>query len=79
MSAWAQCTIIVAPGGSNGNPGTVTAPLATPDFAVAKASAGAVVCLRAGTYQLTTHVVIDKSLTIQSYPGEWAVIAGDNS
>jgi nitrous oxidase accessory protein NosD len=79
MSAWAQCTIIVAPGGSNGNPGTVTAPLATPDFAVAKASAGAVVCLRAGTYQLTTHVVIDKSLTIQSYPGEWAVIAGDNT
>lgn len=75
--ASAQCTVVVAPGGNDGNPGTVAAPFATPNVALKSATPGAVVCLRAGTYVLKADMVADKPMTIQSYPGEWAVLTAD--
>ena len=77
--AVAQCTVVAAPGGNDANPGTLAAPVATPNQAVRNAAAGGVVCLRGGTYVVTTTVIADKALTIQSYPGEAAVLTASTT
>lgn len=79
MIASAQCTVVVAVGGNDSNPGTVAAPLATPAMALQNVTSGGVVCLRAGTYTLTADLVASTPMTIQSYPGEMAVLTADNS
>jgi hypothetical protein len=71
-------TLYVSPSGSDGNPGTLAAPLATPGRALAVAAAGDTVLLRAGTYSITRSLAItQRGLTLRSYPGEWArIVAG---
>ncbi len=66
--------IFVAPNGSDDNPGTEAAPLATPNAALRAASAGDSVILRGGTYTGGEVRVETPNVTIKSYPGEWAVL-----
>jgi len=68
----AQCSLYVAPSGNDTNPGTLTAPFATPVKAVQAAPSGATVCLRGGTYNMAAPAIIEKPLTLMSYPGEAA-------
>ena len=73
-------TIYVSPTGSDGNPGTLTAPLATPARALQIASAGDTVLLRAGTYQIAATLQIhQRGLRFASYPGERGKIVGDTA
>jgi hypothetical protein len=72
----AQCTLFVAPGGNDANPATQSAPLATPAQALQVATPGSVVCLRDGVYPITAGLAISTPLTLQSYPGELAVLSG---
>jgi parallel beta helix pectate lyase-like protein len=71
-------TLYVAPSGSDANPGTLAAPLATPAKALTLAAAGDTILLRAGTYTITRSLSITKpGLTLRSYPGERAkIVAG---
>jgi hypothetical protein len=71
-------TLYVTPAGSDANPGTLAAPLATPGKALALAAAGDTILLRAGTYTITRTLSITKAgLTLRSYPGERAkIVAG---
>lgn len=62
--------IIVAPNGSDTATGTATAPLRTLAKAIAKASSGATIALRAGTYHESVVIPAQKRLTIQSWPKE---------
>ena len=62
------------PGGSDSNPGTETAPFATPNAALRAAQAGDTVTLRGGTYTGGEVRVETPNLTIRSYPGELAVL-----
>jgi parallel beta helix pectate lyase-like protein len=74
----AAATLYVAPFGSDTNPGTLAAPVATPGRALALAAAGDTILLRAGTYTITRTLSIAKTgLTLRSYPGERArIVAG---
>ena len=68
-------TLYVSPTGHDSNPGTLTAPLASPARALALAVAGDTVLLRGGTYSLTRPLTITQAgLTLASYPGERARI-----
>src|SRR5215204_1000584 len=70
-------TLYVAPSGNDGNPGTLNAPLATPERALSVAAAGDAVVLRGGTYTITRSLQIRQpGLTLASYPGERARIVG---
>jgi hypothetical protein len=71
-------TLYVAPTGSDTNPGTSAAPLATPGRALALAEAGDTILLRGGTYTISRTLSIAKAgLTIRSHPGERAkIVAG---
>jgi hypothetical protein len=71
-------TLYVTRAGSDANPGTLAAPLATPGKALALAAAGDTILLRAGTYTITRTLAITKAgLTLRSYPGEQAkIVAG---
>ena len=76
-------TLYVATGGSDSNPGTLTAPLATIQKAVSLVSAGGTIAVRGGTYALTTNITITKSgtssapITLTNYQGEHVVIDGE--
>src|SRR5207237_9918513 len=72
----AQCTLFVAPGGSDAHTGTQPSPLASPARAMQVASPGSVVCLRAGSYPIAADLAVLTPLTLQSYPGEKAVLSG---
>ena len=73
-------TFYVAPGGNDANPGTLAAPLATPGRAIALASPGDTILLRAGSYPITSSLQIRQTgLTLASYPGERARIVGGTS
>lgn len=73
-------TIYVSPSGNDGNPGTLDRPLATPARAISLASPGDTIYFRAGRYNVTRFLWIDKDgLTLASYPGEQATIAGSNA
>lgn len=82
--ALAATTLVVAPGGSDSNAGTVVAPLASIQKAVDLAGAGSTILVRAGTYSLTTNIQIAKSggagspITITAYPNEKPVIDGES-
>lgn len=58
VSSYSQ--IYVAPGGSDGNPGTFMEPLATIPAAVIKAQPGDTIYLRGGTYTLSTTITISR-------------------
>ena len=73
-------TLYVSPSGNDGNPGTIAAPLATPQRALALATAGDSIVLRDGTYTLTRALQITQAgLTVGSYPGENARIVGNTT
>lgn len=73
-------TLYVAPGGSDANPGTLTAPLATPERALQLAAPGDTILLREGTYPITRTLQITQDrLTLASYAGERARIVGGTS
>jgi len=73
----AATTLHVSPTGSDGNPGTLSAPLATPARALAIAAPGDTIYLRQGTYTITASLFVRQAgLTIASYPGERAAIVG---
>ena len=70
-------TLCVFPAGSDANPGTQAAPLATPCKALSLAAGGDTIQLRAGTYSITKSLTITLAgLTVRSHPGEWARIVG---
>lgn len=71
-------TLYVSPTGNDTNPGTISAPFATPTRAVAVAVAGDTILLRAGTYSITRSLTITQAgLTLRSYTGESArIVAG---
>ncbi|HLG14440.1 MAG TPA: right-handed parallel beta-helix repeat-containing protein [Blastocatellia bacterium] len=69
-------TIYVSPSGRDSNPGTLAAPVATPQRAIELSALGDTVYLRAGRYTVSRLVWIGvPNLTVSSYPGERAVIA----
>jgi hypothetical protein len=78
--ALAAVTFYVAPGGSDGNAGTLAAPFATIQKAVGLVPAGGTIAVRGGTYALATNIQITKSgtagspITLTSYQGEHVVI-----
>jgi hypothetical protein len=78
--AQAATTLYVAPDGSDGNAGTLSAPLRTIQQAVSLVSAGGTIAVRGGTYALTTNITISKSgtasapITLTDYGGEHVVI-----
>ena len=70
-------TIYVSTTGNDSNPGTLSAPLATPAHALANASAGDTIYLMGGSYTLTQPLnVTTDNLTIASYTGQTASITG---
>jgi hypothetical protein len=71
-------TLYVSPTGSDANPGSLAAPLATPGRALALAAAGDTILLRSGTYSITRSLTVSQTgLTLRSYPGERArIVAG---
>jgi hypothetical protein len=61
--------IFVATSGSDANPGTQTAPVATLSRALTLATSGKTIVMRAGVYR-QGELVISKSVTIQPFPHE---------
>ncbi|RPE78761.1 parallel beta-helix repeat protein [Frondihabitans sp. PhB161] len=68
--------ILVSPSGNDSANGNSNAPVRTLAAAVAKASNGATIVLRAGVYNESVTVPRSKTLTIQSYPGETVWLDG---
>ena len=62
--------IIVSPTGNNAAAGTAAAPLQTLNGAVARATSGATIVLRAGTYHESVIIPAEKRLAVQAWPGE---------
>lgn len=75
---------VAASGGSDSNPGTIGSPWATLGYADALILAGDTLYIRGGTYT-DQHMFVTHSgtagnpITIRSYPGEWAIIAGTST
>jgi hypothetical protein len=70
-------TIYVSPSGNDGNPGTITQPVATPHQAMDMTAAGDTVYLRGGRYNLRKLIWISKpGIIFASYPGERALLVG---
>jgi hypothetical protein len=67
--------IVVSPAGDDANAGTIAAPLRTLKRAVAIATNGKTIVVRAGDYHESVEVA-DKRVTIQNYPGELARMNG---
>ena len=73
-------TIYVATNGNDSNPGTAAAPVASLSRAYSLAVNGDSIYLRNGSYSVTRQLTVEKDgLTIASYPGESAAIAGSTS
>ena len=75
------CTYYVAPGGSDGDPGTQSQPWATFQHAADTAQPGDTVCFRGGTYvtdetHLTRSGTADAAITFIAYPGETPILDG---
>jgi hypothetical protein len=71
--------LFVDPSGDDSGPGTLERPFAALERARAAATHGAVVTLRAGTYHLTSPLVLqgeDSGVVYQAYEGEEVVISG---
>lgn len=71
--------IVVAPGGSDTNPGTSAAPLASVGRAVAVAAPGSTIVLRAGTYHESVTIPTGRKVTIQNWPGEVVWLDGSEA
>jgi hypothetical protein len=61
--------VFASPGGNDGWPGTVSAPVRTLAQAIALAPSGGTIVLRAGSYHESV-TLYGKAVTIQSYPNE---------
>jgi hypothetical protein len=73
-------TIYVATNGSDSNPGTAAAPVATLARGYSLAAPGDTIYLRAGRYTVTRQLTVAKDgLTIASHPGESAALVGSSS
>lgn len=71
----------VATNGSNSNPGTLSQPWQTVQYAANNVSAGDVVYIRAGTYDawdVTTSGTSNNPITFRNYPSELPVVNGSN-
>lgn len=75
----AAAVLVISPNGVDGNACTLTSPCATIQKAASLARPGDTILMRGGTYRPTGEQVVTLSglitapITIQSYPGEWAV------
>ena len=67
--------LFVSPEGSDRSAGTRRRPLRTVSAALTRARAGATIVLRGGTYREALGT-IDKTITLQPYPGETAWLKG---
>jgi len=76
-SAAVSCDRVAAPSGSDSNSGTLTSPYLTVQKLDDSLTAGQTGCLRAGTYAsgMQTNFATP-AVTITSYPGERATVAG---
>lgn len=73
-------TLYVSTTGNDSNPGTLNSPVATVSRANALASPGDTIYLRAGQYNPSRYIYVDKDgLTFSSYPGESASIVTNNT
>jgi parallel beta-helix repeat protein len=70
------CDYVVATGGSDQAPGTLTAPLATVDELLDRLEQGETGCLRSGTYVAEQFKVSTPEVKLTSYPGERATLRG---
>ena len=76
-SAAVTCDRVASPSGSNSNSGTVNSPFLTVQKLVDSLSSGQTGCLRAGKYGSGTQTNFSTpGITITSYPGEHATVAG---
>ncbi|GAA4265668.1 right-handed parallel beta-helix repeat-containing protein [Frondihabitans peucedani] len=62
--------VVVSPSGSDSAAGSLASPLRTVGAAIARASSGDTIVLRAGSYNESVTIPRNKTLTVQSYPGE---------
>jgi hypothetical protein len=82
--ALAAGTLFVATNGNDSNAGTMASPLATLQRAVALATPGTTIQIRAGTYQFSSNVRITKDGTasapyaVTAFSGEKVVLDGEN-
>lgn len=67
----------VSPTGSDGNPGTVSAPWKTLQYAIDHVPAGSTIHIRGGEYSGFT--IARSGITLSSYPGEIVYVRGDSS
>jgi hypothetical protein len=76
--AASPCDLVAAPGGSDSNPGTLAAPLASAESLVDALAPGQTGCLRAGTF-LAPDLGLrmwTPNTTLRSFPGERATVRG---
>ncbi len=72
--------LYVSTTGNDGNPGSISAPLATLKKAHELAAPGDTIYMRGGTYTHTRFIWIDKAgISISSYPGENAIITASTA
>ncbi len=62
--------LFVAPDGNDTAAGSMSAPLRTLANAISRAGSGTTIVLRGGTYHESVTIPANKTLTVQSYPGE---------
>jgi hypothetical protein len=76
-------TYYVATSGNDANPGTLDKPFASINKGAGVLAPGDTLYIRAGTYNQTVYIgnsgADSASITIASYPGEWAVIDGQDT
>jgi len=76
----ATCTYYVAPGGSDGAPGSEAQPWATFQHGADTAQPGETVCFRGGTYSVAEDIHLTQSgtagaiITFVAYPGETPIL-----
>ncbi len=77
-SAVGRCNLYASPTGSDSNAGTIRSPFGTVQKLDGALGAGQVGCLRAGKYASGVETTFSNAqgVTITSYPGEHATIAG---
>jgi hypothetical protein len=76
-SAAVKCDRVASPSGSDGNSGSVTSPFRTVQKLDNALSSGQTGCLRAGKYASGAQTQFSTAnVTITSYPGEHATVAG---
>jgi parallel beta-helix repeat protein len=70
--------VVVSPSGSDSAAGTLSAPVRSVTRAAALARSGSTIVLRGGTYHESVMLPKEKTLTVQSYPGEAAWLDGSS-